>query len=370
MLVDLNPGPAGCSIAANTRRSSGSGLPGPDGRSIAYSWSGMLHTTIIKLVRVDRRRDHTDHWLVLQDVNPAFHLHGRILDFLGRREFDPVYDKLHFDLSFPRGVRGSDGMLAAAAVDASFAVSAGLGTNANGDGRSLRNVTRYGRTRAESSSQSAACRKPDRTPPAQEIQIFPVRIENRIHILQHRPSDRRDCTVVQPNQLDDRRVRRTRPTVGDRSPIGAVEPEDRRVFAAIEHPAGPAFQIDQHQLVAHVRQGDKVTDRTDRQPDNAADVDSFEHFRLGRARVEHHDRFFSFGIADGDEPLAIGQPTGQSIPADVGFAMLLDRAFEIAHRHDLAVRGESEQMSLRVQRDRLHLPGRFDEAPVALWRGP
>ena len=42
---------------------------------------------------------------VLQDIGPAFDPDGKYLYFLSRREFDPVYDNLHFDLGFPKGMR-------------------------------------------------------------------------------------------------------------------------------------------------------------------------------------------------------------------------------------------------------------------------
>jgi tricorn protease len=42
---------------------------------------------------------------VLHDVRPAFDPEGRYLYFLSYREFNPVYDGLHFDLGFPWGMR-------------------------------------------------------------------------------------------------------------------------------------------------------------------------------------------------------------------------------------------------------------------------
>jgi tricorn protease len=42
---------------------------------------------------------------ILHDTRPAFDPDGRYLYFLSAREFDPVADKLHFDWSFPKGVR-------------------------------------------------------------------------------------------------------------------------------------------------------------------------------------------------------------------------------------------------------------------------
>ncbi len=42
---------------------------------------------------------------VLQDLAPSFDPEGKFLYFLGARVFNPVYDNLQFDLSFPRGVK-------------------------------------------------------------------------------------------------------------------------------------------------------------------------------------------------------------------------------------------------------------------------
>src|SRR5947207_10045548 len=42
---------------------------------------------------------------VLKDVSPSFDPEGKYLYFLGHRTFNPVYDNLHFDLGFPRGVK-------------------------------------------------------------------------------------------------------------------------------------------------------------------------------------------------------------------------------------------------------------------------
>ncbi|MES2962760.1 MAG: S41 family peptidase, partial [Bdellovibrionota bacterium] len=42
---------------------------------------------------------------LLSDTRPFFDPSGEYLYFLSYREFDPVYDNMHFDLSFPRGVK-------------------------------------------------------------------------------------------------------------------------------------------------------------------------------------------------------------------------------------------------------------------------
>jgi tricorn protease len=41
----------------------------------------------------------------LRDRSPAFDPEGKYLYFIGQRDYDPVYDELHFDLGFPKGSR-------------------------------------------------------------------------------------------------------------------------------------------------------------------------------------------------------------------------------------------------------------------------
>jgi tricorn protease len=122
----------------------------PDGRWLAYGYSGSSQTTEIRLFRVEvastgsaqvastgsaqgdetkaeaegvgeveaegeveGEAEKTGGWPnpvrvtrpVLHDVQPAFDPQGRYLYFLSEREFNPVYDGLHFDLGFPWGMR-------------------------------------------------------------------------------------------------------------------------------------------------------------------------------------------------------------------------------------------------------------------------
>jgi tricorn protease len=87
----------------------------PDGRWLAYSFAATPKTTEIRLYRLaDPGADdatlhqssiHTVTKPVLHDTAPAFDPEGRYLYFLSYREFNPVYDALHFDLSFPWGMR-------------------------------------------------------------------------------------------------------------------------------------------------------------------------------------------------------------------------------------------------------------------------
>jgi tricorn protease len=77
----------------------------PDGRWVAYGLSLTEYTTAIKLW--DRRtgQTHPATRPVLHDTQPVFDPEGRYLYFLGQRDLNPVYDNLHFDLGFPRGMR-------------------------------------------------------------------------------------------------------------------------------------------------------------------------------------------------------------------------------------------------------------------------
>jgi tricorn protease len=77
----------------------------PDGRWVAYGFSDTQQTSIIKLCRVETGETWPVTRPVLRDVGPAFGPDGKYLYFLSYREFEPVYDNLHFDLNFPWGVR-------------------------------------------------------------------------------------------------------------------------------------------------------------------------------------------------------------------------------------------------------------------------
>jgi tricorn protease len=77
----------------------------PDGRWIAYSCAQSQHTSAIRICEVKTGKVHPVTQPVLQDVSPSFGPDGKYLYFLSYREFDPVYDNLHFDLGFPRGVK-------------------------------------------------------------------------------------------------------------------------------------------------------------------------------------------------------------------------------------------------------------------------
>lgn len=98
-------------LAANTLtiidKSSFSGIGGfdwsPDGRWIAYGFSGTQYTSAIKLWDSTTSETHVITKPMLSDHGPAFDPEGKYIYFIGQRDLNPVYDNLTFDLGFPRG---------------------------------------------------------------------------------------------------------------------------------------------------------------------------------------------------------------------------------------------------------------------------
>ena len=77
----------------------------PDGEWVAYSVSVSLQVMALKLWQAATGQILPLTRPVLRDVAPAFDPNGKYLYFLSYRTFDPVYDNLHFDLNFPRGMK-------------------------------------------------------------------------------------------------------------------------------------------------------------------------------------------------------------------------------------------------------------------------
>lgn len=78
----------------------------PDGKWVAYGFRTSHHTCAIKMCQVETGETHfvtpPQNFL---DFGPSFDPSGKYLYFISYREFDPVYDRLYFDLNFPRGSR-------------------------------------------------------------------------------------------------------------------------------------------------------------------------------------------------------------------------------------------------------------------------
>jgi tricorn protease len=77
----------------------------PDARWLAYGFQDTEKTSIIRLCEVATGAIADVTRPVLADVRPSFDPDGKYLYFLSHREFNPVYDSLHFDLGFPQGMR-------------------------------------------------------------------------------------------------------------------------------------------------------------------------------------------------------------------------------------------------------------------------
>ncbi len=77
----------------------------PDGRWLAYPfWTSLRHCAI-KVAEIATLRTTLVTQPEFRDWSPAFDPAGKYLYFLSARTFDPVYDAVQFELSFPRAAR-------------------------------------------------------------------------------------------------------------------------------------------------------------------------------------------------------------------------------------------------------------------------
>jgi tricorn protease len=77
----------------------------PDGEWLAYTFWTSARQTAIKLYGCARKTSTLVTQPEFRDYSPAFDAQGRFLYFLSVRTFDPVYDAVQFELSFPRAAR-------------------------------------------------------------------------------------------------------------------------------------------------------------------------------------------------------------------------------------------------------------------------
>jgi tricorn protease len=77
----------------------------PDGRWLAYVWSPKSSTSIVRIADCDGGTliDATE--ALREDRSPAWDPEGKYLYFISARDFNPIYDALQFDLSFPHAMR-------------------------------------------------------------------------------------------------------------------------------------------------------------------------------------------------------------------------------------------------------------------------
>lgn len=77
----------------------------PDGTWVAYSFWDTQRTSCIKLCNVMNRKTYIATKAILNDFMPHFDPDSKYLYFLSNREFDPVYDTIQFELSFPANIK-------------------------------------------------------------------------------------------------------------------------------------------------------------------------------------------------------------------------------------------------------------------------
>lgn len=75
----------------------------PDGEWFAYGVTITQHQSVIKIGKTKSKAVHTVTKPVLQDACPSFDPEGKYLYFVSYRNFEAVWDSLHFELSFPFG---------------------------------------------------------------------------------------------------------------------------------------------------------------------------------------------------------------------------------------------------------------------------
>jgi tricorn protease len=77
----------------------------PDGRYVAYVWWPAHGTSIVRVAKVRSGKVHDVTSPLRIDSSPVWDPQGNYLYFISTRDFNPVYDALQFDLSFPQASR-------------------------------------------------------------------------------------------------------------------------------------------------------------------------------------------------------------------------------------------------------------------------
>ena len=77
----------------------------PDGRWLAYVWSPKSSTMIVRIADCESGTVVDATEALREDRAPAWDPEGKYLYFISARDFNPIYDALQFDLSFPHAMR-------------------------------------------------------------------------------------------------------------------------------------------------------------------------------------------------------------------------------------------------------------------------
>jgi tricorn protease len=77
----------------------------PDGAWLAYVWSPKASTSIVRIADCASGAIVDATEALREDRSPAWDPEGKFLYFISARDFNPIYDALQFDLSFPHALR-------------------------------------------------------------------------------------------------------------------------------------------------------------------------------------------------------------------------------------------------------------------------
>ncbi len=77
----------------------------PDSKWIAYTFRTQMNLSVIKIADTSTRKSHQITREIKADFSPAWDPAGKYLYFLSDRDFRPIYDSQHFDLSFVESTR-------------------------------------------------------------------------------------------------------------------------------------------------------------------------------------------------------------------------------------------------------------------------
>ncbi len=77
----------------------------PDGEWVAYGLPVSSHTSVLKLAKIATGETFSITRPDFYDMSPAFDPEGKYLYFISTRIFNPVYDRIYFDLNFPHGMK-------------------------------------------------------------------------------------------------------------------------------------------------------------------------------------------------------------------------------------------------------------------------
>jgi tricorn protease len=149
-----------------------------DGAWLAYSFQTSPRHTAIKLFEVASGTSTLVTQPEFRDYSPSFDPDGKYLYFLSLRTFDPVYDSVQFELSFPRAARPYLIALRAGGAPPFDPAPKGLKPEGRGDGEGTSKSAAGSTDTVPDTTATAAPTQVDLSGIAQRIAPFPVN-ENR-----------------------------------------------------------------------------------------------------------------------------------------------------------------------------------------------